>query len=212
MLGEEVKNASPKKAATDIMNLDDQTSQFASSLVTRFFSLQAVINGVTTAIRTIMTAIKELDAAFNAIAVVTQYSTKEVWGMYDAFNAIAVKVGITSSEIANIAGEYFRQGKSYADVLTLTEVAAKAAKIAGIEAGDSVKYLTSALNGYNLAASQALEVSDKLALVAAASATDYEELAIAMSKVAAQASNAGVSMDNLIGFMATALEVTQEGS
>ena len=130
--------------------------------------------------------------------------------MYDAFLKIANTVGSASTEIIGIAGEYFRQGKSLNETLKLTEAAAISAKIAGIDAAESVEYLTSALNGYQLAASEAMAVSDKFALLAAASATDYEELAIALSKVAAQANTSGVSMDNLLGFIAAALETTRE--
>lgn len=73
-----------------------------------------------------------------------------------------------------------------------------AAKLAGISSADSVNYLTSAINGYRLSADQAMVVSDKFAALAAASATDYEELAIALTKVGAQAYSAGVNMDNTI--------------
>ena len=62
----------------------------------------------------------------------------------------------------------------------------------------------------NYPADQAMVVSDKFAALAAESATDYEELAIALSKVAAQAYSAGVNMDNMMGFIAKALEVTRE--
>lgn len=161
-------------------------------------------------IREIVQTIGELDSAFNGIAIVSQYTTEEVWQMYDSFLEIANVVGTASTEIIDIAGEYFRQGKSLTETLQLTEAAAVSAKIAGIDARESVEYLTSALNGYQLAASEAMAVSDKFALLAAASATDYEELAIALSKVAAQANTSGVSMDNLLGFIATALETTRE--
>ena len=53
-------------------------------------------------------------------------------------------------------------------------------------------------------------VSDKFSKLAATSATDYADLAIALGKVAAQANASGVNMDSLLGFMTTALEVTQE--
>ena len=130
--------------------------------------------------------------------------------MYDSFESIAKRVGTTTSDVATIAGEYFKQGKSYQEALILTEAAATSAKIAGISAAESVDYLTSALNGYGLAADKAYEVSDKFALLAAKSATDYSDLAIALSKVAAQANNVGVDMDNMLGFIATALENTKE--
>ena len=154
--------------------------------------------------------IKDLDKAFNDIAIVTTYTTEEVWQMKDAFVGIANTAGMSVIEVTNIANEFFRQGRSLSETLQLTEAAGIAAKVAGIDAKKSVDYLTSAINGYKLSASQAMAVSDKFAALAAGSATDYEELAIALSKVAAQAYSAGVNMDNMMGFIAKALETTRE--
>lgn len=154
--------------------------------------------------------IRDIDKALNEITVVSTYTTSQVWGMYDSFLAIANATGTASSEIIKVAGEYFKQGKSLTEALVLTEAAAMSARVAGISATESVRYLTAALNGYGLAAEDALNVSDKFSKLAASSATDYSDIAIAMSKVAAQASSMGVEMDNLMGMMTTALEVTQE--
>ena len=186
------------------------TGDAANELIEKYFTMNAALAAVKTIARKTISVIGELDAAFVSIAVVTQYSNKEVWGMYDAFNSIASSSGFTTAAIGQVASEYFRQGESYSDVILLTEAAAKAAKVAGIDASDSVRYLTSAVKAYRLEASDAMLVSDRFAALAASTATDYEGLATAMSKVAAQASSSGVEMDNLMGMMATAMEVTQE--
>ena len=55
-----------------------------------------------------------------------------------------------------------------------------------------------------------MEVSDKFAALAASAATDYEELAIALSKVAAQANLAGMSMDFTLGLLTKGIETTKE--
>ena len=54
---------------------------------------------------------------------------------------------MTTTEIANLSTIYFRQGRALKDVIELTEVAAKAARIAGISATESANYLTAAING-----------------------------------------------------------------
>ena len=184
----------------------DSAEQLTQALGQQYISFQAIKR----AMMEVYNVTKQLDTAFNEIAVVSTYSTKEVWNMYDSFLKIANATGTTSTEIIQVAGEYFKQGKSLSESLVLTEAAAMAAKVAGISATESVSYLTAALNGYNLAASEAMNVSDKFSKLAAISATDYEDLAIALGKVAAQANASGVNMDSLMGFMTTALEVTQE--
>ena len=190
--------------------VNERSGQTVKNLVDHYLSLGFVIGLASRAMREMFTTIKEIDSALNEITVVSTYTTKEVWEMYDSFLAIANATGTASSQIIKVAGEYFKQGKTLTESLKLTEAAAMSARVAGISAEDSVRYLTAALNGYGLAAEDALMVSDKFSKLAAKSATDYDDMAIAMSKVAAQASSMGVGMDNLMGMMTTALEVTQE--
>lgn len=117
---------------------------------------------------------------------------------------------MTSTEVANMTTKYLQQGKTLSDALTLTEAAAKAARIAGISGSESIDLLTNAMNGFQVSASKAMEVSDKFAALAASAATDYEELATALSKVAAQANLAGMSMDFTLGMLTKGIEVTRE--
>lgn len=109
-----------------------------------------------------------------------------------------------------MATKFYQQGKSTSQVMQLTEAAAKAATIAGIDGSRSIDLLTNAMNGFQMASSKAMEVSDKFASLAASAATDYEELATALSKVAAQANLAGMSMDFTLGMLTKGIEVTRE--
>ena len=130
--------------------------------------------------------------------------------MVESFQELANTTGKTTTEIANMATKFYQQGKSTSQVLELTEAAAKAATIAGIDGSRSIDLLTNAMNGFQLSADKAMEVSDKFAALAASAATDYEELATALSKVAAQANLAGMSMDFTLGMLTKGLEVTRE--
>ena len=74
----------------------------------------------------------------------------------------------------------------------------------------NISQITTALNGFQLSAKQAMEVSDKFAAVSANAATSYEEIAIALSKVASQANLAGMSIDYTTALLAKGLETTRE--
>ena len=130
--------------------------------------------------------------------------------MLENFQELAQATGKTTTEIANMATMFYQQGKNTTDVLKLTEAAAKAATIAGVDGSRSIDLLTNALNGFQMSANDAMEVSDKFAALAASAATDYEELAVALSKVASQANMAGMSMDFTLGMLTKGLEVTRE--
>ena len=181
-----------KKAATQVLTYGTIISLFK--------------RGLSEAKRTIV----ELDKALTDMAIVTNLSREQAWKMVGSLQAIAKETGTTTTEVAGTVTKFLQQGKSMTQATQMAEAALMAASIAGIDSARSVDLLTNAMNGFQLSASQALEVSDKFAALAAASATDYEELAVALSKVAAQANLAGMSMDFTLGMLAKGIEVTRE--
>lgn len=154
--------------------------------------------------------VQELDKYLTEQAMVTGKTREETYGLLKSYQDLATQCGATTKEIAGVATEYMKQGKTIQETLVLTEAAVKAAKVARVSVGDSVNYLTTALNGFRLEAEEAMRVSDKFAAVAASSATDYDELAIALSKVASQANLAGMSIDYTTALLTKGLETTRE--
>lgn len=191
-------------------NLLNSSKKNLVGFLTGIISGKLLITGLNRTFKETIKVIQELDKSFNEIAMVTTMTTKEAWRLRDSFVEIASVTGKTTTEVAELSVQFFRQGRSISETLKLTEAAASAATIAGISVTDSVNYLTSAINGFHLSANQAMVVSDKFAALAASSASSYEELAKALSKVAAQAYTVGVNMDSLMGFIAKGLEVTRE--
>jgi TP901 family phage tail tape measure protein len=123
---------------------------------------------------------------------------------------MAKEVGLTTTEVANLSIAFFRQGRSAVDALRLTETAAKFAKIAAIDVNDAANFLTAAINGFNLAASDATRIVDRFAALGAGAAASAQEIAIALSKVAPAAASAGVEIDNLMAFVTKGIETTRE--
>ncbi len=105
-----------------------------------------------------------------------------------------------------------RQGKSVAETNELVKDSVILSKIGQLEASEATKYLTSAMNGYKVATEDVIGVVDKLSAVDLASATSAGGLAESMSKTANSAQIAGVSMDNLIGYIATVTDVSQKSA
>lgn len=162
------------------------------------------------ALREAVSTVKELDKELTEQAMVTGLTREQTYKLVKSYQDLAQQTGATTKEIAGVATEYMKQGKSIQEAMTLTEAAVSAAKVARVSTADSVNYLTTALNGFQLSAEDAMLVSDKFAAVAAASATDYDELAIALSKVASQANLAGMSIDYTTALLTKGLETTRE--
>ena len=98
------------------------------------------------------------------------------------------------------------------NLIKLAESSIKLSKVGDLTSENATKYLTSARKGYGItSAEDTLKIVDKLSSVDMASATDVGGLAEGMSEVATNANLAGVSMDKLLGYLATIGETTQEG-
>ena len=175
------------------------------------FSLYAIaLRTIKQAAREAISTIKELDKSLTEQAMVTGKTREQTYKLLSSYQALAAQTGSTTKEIADLATQFMRQGKTTQESLVLTEAAMSAAKVAGISATDSINYLTTALNGFQLSASDAMSVSDKFAAIAANAATSYDEIAIALSKVASQANLAGMSIDYTTALLAKGLETTRE--
>jgi TP901 family phage tail tape measure protein len=174
------------------------------------FSYGLIIGQLRRVFQQTLQTVRELDKAMTEAAVVTSMNRKEAYELLGAYQQLARNTGLATSEVSGVVVEFLKQGRTMKDAMELAEVAAKSAKVAGISAQEAVKYLTSAVNGFGLAASQAEDIADKFAAVAASSATDFNELAIAMSKVSPVAKSAGVGVDFMMGVLAKGLETTRE--
>ena len=154
--------------------------------------------------------VSEFDKAMTTVAMVSSMNRDEVWDLSEAYKELGDQVGMAATEVAELSIYFFRQGRSAQDALEMTRVAAESARVASIDATESANYLTSAINGFELAASDAENVADRFAKLGAASASSYDELARAMSKVAPSAKSSGVDIDHMMGFLAKGIETTRE--
>ena len=210
-------NADMEDAGVNTQAVVNDISRFGNKQVTglgkafkQFTLFSVVLRTIKKASSEAISTIKELDQSLTDQSMVTGKSREEVYKLLTSYQDMAKELGATTKEIATVATEYMRQGKTINEAMTLTQAAVSAAKVAAISATESVNYLTTALNGFQLSASEAMNVSDKFAAVAATSATNYEELAVALSKVASQANLAGMSIDYTTALLAKGIETTRE--
>lgn len=209
----DVSNAQTNQNIQAITNLSTSINKQQSVLrkaAKAFTIYSTIIRIAKSALREAAATITELDKSLTEQARVTGRSREQAYGLLTTYQNMAQVVGATTKEVAEASSEFIKQGKSIQDALTLSKAAVSAAKVAGISVGDSINYLTTALNGFKLSAEEARKVSDKFAAVASASASGYNEIAIALSKVASQANLAGRSIDYTTALLTTGLEVTRE--
>lgn len=173
-------------------------------------SYYTVFNKIKQIIKASVKAIEELDKAMTKASIVTSMTRKEAWQLLKSYQNLAQETGKTTSEIANLNAFFLQQGKTVKQAMEMTEAAAKSAAVAGTSLQDAANYITSAIHGFGLAADEAERVADKFAALGASSASSFEEIAIAMSKVAPVAQSAGVGIDFMMGILAKGIHTTRE--
>lgn len=157
-----------------------------------------------------MRTIKELDAAFVEIAVVTNKTTSELWKSFSTYNTLAQQLGTTTKDAIKTSALYYQQGLQTKDVMSLTVETMKMARIAGMEYGEATDRMTAALRGFKLEMSEASRVNDVFSALAAKSAVDTDELSYALTKAASIANSAGMSLETTSAFLSKMIETTRE--
>lgn len=164
------------------------------------------------AVRSAYEDVKELDAAMNSIAVVTDFTTQELWKQVDVYAELAQKMGVSLVGVYDVQKLYYQQGRDAADVATLTAETLKFARIAEMDYAEATDAMTVAINAFKLEASDASRVVDVYSQLAARAAVDQNELANAMSKVASMAASVGMSLETTSAFLTQIIESTRESA
>ena len=192
-----------------IHNLNNEARN-TRSIFSEYLNAREIFRAVTNAIKEAVNEVKELNKAQTDLQIVTGKSNAEMVSLMNKYNELAKDMSVTTKNITSSADEWLRQGKSVAETNELIKDSVILAKVGQIDEAEATKYLTSAMNGFKTETSDVIGIVDKLTNVDLESATSAGGLAEAMSKCANSADVAGVSMDALIGYIATVAEVTQK--
>lgn len=174
------------------------------------FGVAVVFRLIRRALREAINTVREFDKAITDMTVVTGMSRKEASKLTDTIQETAKATSMAMTDIASLTTAYLRQGRTIAAAEILTRETAKSARISGLTWSNAINYMTAAINGFKLEATDATRVSDVFANIAANAATSYEEIAVAISKVSAQAATANMSLEFTTGILAKMLETTRE--
>ena len=169
-----------------------------------------VINNLTGAIQSAFQYSKSLDSSLNDIRIVTDKSANDMERFAESANKAAKELGASTIDYTKASLIYYQQGLADEDVAARTDVTLKAANVTGQTTQEVSEQLTAVWNGYKVSAEEAELYVDKLAAVAATTASDLEELSTGMSKVASAANAMGVDVDQLNGMLSTIISVTRQ--
>ena len=154
----------------------------------------------------------QLNDAMTQIRLVTQGTQQETQELMSGYAQIAKDLGTTLDVVAESAVEWQRQGYSVQETNDLIYASSALSVIGAMNSADATQALTASLNGYNMAASEAMNVVDQLTTLDLYYATSAGDIANALSRVASSAKDAGIPLERMEAIITVTADRTQQAA
>lgn len=206
------------KTQSELKRIQKETDTLGNKLKDIFTSkiLQtfayAIIGIGTRALKQLYQNVVDLDSAITDLQIASGKTREETEELIKTYSKLAKQLGATTLEVAQSADTWLRQGYSIEEANTLIQASMMLSKLGQIESAEASKALTSAMKGYKIEVSEATDIVDKFTAVDMEAAVSAGDIATAMAETATSADIAGISMNKLIGYIATVSEVTQDSA
>lgn len=169
-----------------------------------------IIGMLRNAMGKIVTAAQQLDKTMVDLRIVTGNTKEETNELMSSYSKLGGELSATTTEVANAANSWLRQGYSIGEVNDLISASMHLSKLGMIESGQATEYLTSMLKGFKLEASDAMDVVSKLTKVDMEAATSAGSIAESLRQFATTAQLSGVDIDQAIAMATTIMDVSQK--
>ena len=168
-----------------------------------------IVGKISQAFQKVIGYAQQLDQAMVNIQIVTGKTRDEAFDLMDSYNKLARQLGSTTTEVANSANVWLRQGYSVNKVNELITSSLYLSKLGMLDTATAAKDLTGIIKGFKLEVSEATNVVSKLTMIDQNAAVSAGNIATAMQQVSASAQQAGLSIDTTMGYISTIADVSQ---
>ena len=145
--------------------------------------------------------VTELNAIFQVGSSGIKKFSNELFQLANAY-------GQTFEDASKAALEFARQGQSVEATLERTAAALALARISGLGMEESVSSLTAIINTFSKEAVSAMDIVNRMTAVDQSFAISAGAMADALSRVSSAASDANVSLNETMGLIAAAKQIT----
>jgi TP901 family phage tail tape measure protein len=189
----------------------DKSLAASNARVLAFGASAGAIYAIQKALSDTVQSTIQVEKSLAEVNVILGASEKKLASFGDKLFDIAKKTGSSFEDVALAGAELARQGLAMEATLKRTSDAMILARLSGLGVEASVNAITAALNGFRNAALTSTAVIDKIIAVDQAFAVSGADLAEALRRVGSTAEGAGVSLDQLMGIVTAAQQITARG-
>lgn len=204
----EEKSRGGNGGGRDILGIDAYTVRWLQRIMQGGI-VAGFIRMVRKGLKDITEKAKQLDQAMTNLRIVTGKSAENARTLVNQYAKLGKELGATTIEVTTAANAWIRQGYDISQVNDLVTASMYLSKLGMIDTAAATKDLTSAMKGFKLEASEAMDVVDKLTALDVKAATTAGDIAEGLSQFANIASLNGVSIDQASAYVATIADVTQ---
>ena len=150
----------------------------------------------------------QFNKAMTEVSTISKEVTENMADYKKQVAGLTAEIPIGATEAAKALYQIVSAGQEGANAMKVLEVSAKAAVGGVTETATAADTITTLLNAYHLSASEAESISDKLFTTVRLGKTTMTELGASIAQAAPTAAAYGVSMNELLGAVAT---LTKQG-
>ena len=166
----------------------------------------AAAASVTGALTAGVTAAYKFGTAFETslakVSTIADTTVKSVSEISDEVLALSNDTGVAGTEINEALYQAISAGAETETAMQLVDAAVKSAKAGFTDTATAVDGLTSVLNTYQMATTDADELANKFLITQNLGKTTFDELAASIGRVAPTASSAGIPVEELLSSVA----------
>ena len=201
------------RTQVEVQNSNNWFTKFATTLKNTFTWTLAsqAIRTIQGQVSSAIGYVEDLNKTLTDIRIVTGKSIEDMADFTKIANSAAKELATTTKAFSEASLIYFQQGDSQAEAIKKATITQKAANVAfSASAKEMSEMLTAVWNSYKVGTDNLQSYVDIMAALGAATASSTEEIATAMTKVAATANTVGVSMKQMSSIISTVASVTRE--
>ena len=212
-----LKNKETTEADIDAqrrLNEQNKNIEAITNRIKAFTGFYGILNLIRRSINSAISTIKELDEQMTKMAVVTSPTISDYWKQLPQYTKRANALGAAIKEVYEADTLYYQQGLKTNQVIAVSNETMKMARIAALDAAEATDRMTSAMRGFNMEINEtsAQRVNDVYSQLAAITASDVNEISVAMTKTASIAHSAGMEFETTAAFLSQIIETTRESA
>ncbi len=153
--------------------------------------------------------VEQYNSLLTEISIVTGRTQSEVEQLGGTYRQLAKDMKVTSTQIAEAAVGYYRQGLNDTQVMERLTKTIQFSKTSGLQFANAAEYLTATVNSMDVSIERAADVFNYLG---DATATGADEVAIAFSKVGGATKTADIAFEKMASWIAVISSRTREAA